>query len=314
MYAKTNRDRRTRLATNRWHDSRVQFRAYLPSLIHCSAVRVPGGVPRVHVRARIHENPNEVGRIAPDGFEEGVAAAVGRIHVRTCIDENPHDVAMVAPDRFKEEGIAAAVGRIHVRTCIDENPRNLAMVAPDRFTEEGVAAAVGRVHVRTCIDENPRNVGMVVPDGFVENGVAFGIPGVHICAGSDEHLQNVDIEAAASPCRLEEKWGASSVRCTCVGPLAQKPLHGLVIAGGDRSAQVRMIGSRVVVALADLVPNAAVASRQHQQEQDSGCERESHTPSQSVFGRGPFKLDTSALPTIRARWQFRRPTYLELSY
>ena len=33
-----NRDRRTRLATNRWHDSRVQFRAYLPSLIHCSAV------------------------------------------------------------------------------------------------------------------------------------------------------------------------------------------------------------------------------------------------------------------------------------
>ena len=41
LYAKTNRDRRTRLATNRWHDSRVQFSAYLPSLIHCSAVPLP---------------------------------------------------------------------------------------------------------------------------------------------------------------------------------------------------------------------------------------------------------------------------------
>ena len=29
------------LATNRWQDSRVQFSAYLPSLIHCSAVPRP---------------------------------------------------------------------------------------------------------------------------------------------------------------------------------------------------------------------------------------------------------------------------------
>ena len=33
-----DRDRGTRLATSRWHDSLVQFRAYLPSLTHCSAV------------------------------------------------------------------------------------------------------------------------------------------------------------------------------------------------------------------------------------------------------------------------------------
>ena len=41
LYARMNRDRRTRLATNRWHDSRVQFSAYFPSLIHCSAVPRP---------------------------------------------------------------------------------------------------------------------------------------------------------------------------------------------------------------------------------------------------------------------------------
>ena len=39
LYARMNRDRRTRLATNRWHDS--EFRAYFPSLIHCSAVPRP---------------------------------------------------------------------------------------------------------------------------------------------------------------------------------------------------------------------------------------------------------------------------------
>ena len=41
LYARMNRDSLTRLATNRRHDSRVQFRAYLPSLIHCSAVPRP---------------------------------------------------------------------------------------------------------------------------------------------------------------------------------------------------------------------------------------------------------------------------------
>ena len=38
LYARMNRDSLTRLATNRWHDSRVQFSAYFPSLTHCSAV------------------------------------------------------------------------------------------------------------------------------------------------------------------------------------------------------------------------------------------------------------------------------------
>ena len=38
LYASTLSWRRTSLARNRWHDSRVQCAACLPSLIHCSAV------------------------------------------------------------------------------------------------------------------------------------------------------------------------------------------------------------------------------------------------------------------------------------
>ena len=52
LYARMNRDSLTRLATNRWHDSRVQFRAYFPSLIHCSADPRPRGSARVPNQSR----------------------------------------------------------------------------------------------------------------------------------------------------------------------------------------------------------------------------------------------------------------------